>query len=185
MSISFPLLGSPRRCQRGLTLIEAVMTMTVLAICTAIAVPSYRALIQRQRVDATMHLLTTHMASARMNAVTRRIPTVVCPSDGRGACRQDSDWTQGWLMFLDRDGNGKPDDPLDILRDERAPSDPALRILSTSGRLRLRYSPDGRSIGSNITVSLCYGGQVKGEIKVSNSGRVRSLRPSKPIPCRL
>jgi type IV fimbrial biogenesis protein FimT len=169
--------------QRGLTLIEAVMTMAVLAICTAIAVPSYRTLIQRQRVDTAMHLLTTHMTSARMTAVTRRSPTAVCPSDGHGACRQDSDWTYGWLMFLDRDGNGKPDDPLDILRDERAPSDPAMRILSSGGRKRLRYLPDGRSSGSNLRVRLCYNDQLKGEIVVNNAGRVRSARPKDSVPC--
>lgn len=175
-------LESPRR-QRGVTLIEAVVTMTVLAICTAIAVPSYRALVQRQRVDATMHLLTAHMASARMTAVTRRTPTVVCPSDGQGGCRQDSDWTYGWLMFLDRDGNSKPDSPLDILREERAPSDLALRILSSDGRKRLRYLPNGRSYGSNLTVRLCYDGLLKGEIVVNNTGRVRSAQPKSSVPC--
>lgn len=174
-------LGSPRRAQRGLTLIEAVMTMAVLAICTAIAVPSYRALVQRQRVDATMHLLTAYMASARMTAVTRRSRTVVCPSDGDGGCRQDGDWTYGWLLFLDRNGNGRPDNALDILRDERAPSDVALRILSN--RKQLRYLPDGRSTGGNLTVRVCYGDLLKGKIVVSNSGRVRSERPNGSVPC--
>ena len=172
-----------RNRQRGVTLIELVITMTVLAICTAIAIPSYRALIQRQRIDATMHLLTTYMASARIAAVTHRSPTVVCPSDGSGACRTDSDWTYGWLLFLDRDGNGKPDNPHDILRDERAPSDPAMRILSSEGRKRLRYLPDGRSSGSNLRVRLCYDNELKGEIVVNNAGRVRTARPKNSAPC--
>lgn len=180
---SFHYSPEPSRRQRGVTLIEVAVTMTVLAICTAIAIPSYRTLIQRQRVDTAMHLLTAHMATARMTAVTRRSRTVVCPSDGNGGCRQDSDWTYGWLLFLDRDDNGKPDDPLDILREERAPSDRSLRILSTSGRQQLRYLPDGRSIGSNLTVRLCYDDQLKGEIMVSNSGRVRSARPKGEVPC--
>lgn len=178
----FRSLGSSRH-QRGLTLIEVIVTMTVLAICTAIAIPSYQALIRRQRVDATMHLLTTYMASARITAITRRSSTVICPSDGRGACRQDSDWTHGWLMFLDRDGNGRPDTPLDILRDERAPSDSAMRILSSDGRKRLRYLPDGRSTGSNLRVRLCYDDLLKGEIVVNNAGRVRSARPKGAVPC--
>jgi type IV fimbrial biogenesis protein FimT len=176
----FRSLGLPRR-QRGLTLIEAIVTMTVLAICTAIAVPSYQALIRRQRVDATMHLLTTYMASARITAITHRSRTVVCPSDGNGGCRQDMDWTYGWLLFLDRNGNGKPDDPFDILRDERAPSDVAMRILSN--RKQLRYLPDGRSTGGNLTVKVCYDDLLKGKIVVSNPGRVRSERPKDAVSC--
>lgn len=174
---------SSRGRQNGVTLIEAVVTMSVLAICTAIAIPSYRTLIQRQRIDAAMHLLTAHMASARMTAISLRSPTVVCPSNGHGACRQDSDWTHGWLMFLDRDGNRRPDDLLDVLRDERAPTDPAMRILSSSGRQQLRYLPDGRSSGSNLTVRLCYEGQLRGQIVVNNAGRIRSARPSGSLPC--
>jgi type IV fimbrial biogenesis protein FimT len=180
---SFCSPESARQRQNGVTLTEAAMTMTVLAICAAIAIPSYKALVRRQRVDTTMHLLTAYMASARMAAVTRRSPAVVCPSDGNGGCRQDSDWTYGWLLFLDRDGNGRPDDPQDILRDERAPSDPAMRILSSDGRKRLRYLPDGRSSGSNLRVRLCYDDQLKGEIVVNNAGRVRSARPEGTVPC--
>jgi type IV fimbrial biogenesis protein FimT len=163
------------------TLIEAIVAMAVLAICAAMAIPSYAALVRRQRVDAAMYSLTTHMASARIAAVTRRSRTVVCPSDSHGGCRQDSDWSDGWLLFLDRDGNGRPDDPADVLRDERAPSDPAMRIFSN--RKQLRYLPDGRSTGGNLTVRLCYDQRLKGKIVVSNAGRVRSERPSGEVPC--
>ncbi|MEJ1096027.1 MULTISPECIES: GspH/FimT family pseudopilin [unclassified Pseudoxanthomonas] len=176
----FRSLGSSRH-QRGLTLIEVIVTMTVLAICTAIAIPSYQALIRRQRVDATMHLLTTYMASARITAITRGSRTVVCPSDGKRGCRQDSDWTYGWLLFLDRDGNGKMDDPGDILREERAPGDAAMRILSN--RKQLRYLPDGSSAGGNLTLQVCYDNLLKGKIVVSNPGRVRSERPKGEVPC--
>ena len=82
---------------------------------------------------------------------------------------------------FDRNGNGKPDDPFDILRDERAPSDVAMRILSN--RKQLRYLPDGRSTGGNLTVKVCYDDLLKGKIVVSNPGRVRSERPKDAVSC--
>ncbi len=158
----------------GFTLLEALATLAVISICLALGVPSYRSFVERQRASTAMHLLTAHMASARSTAVSYRIPTVVCPSDRSGGCRTDGDWSQGWLMFFDKDGNRQPDLREDILRDENAPIHPSLRILSSAGRSQLRYLPDGRSAGSNLTVRLCREGLLLGRVMVSNAGRVRS-----------
>ncbi|HET6784279.1 MAG TPA: GspH/FimT family pseudopilin, partial [Pseudoxanthomonas sp.] len=139
----------------GFSLLEALVVMAVSAILLAIGVPSYRSMIENQRASSTMHLLTAYMASARGTAISYRIPTVVCPSNRTGGCRMDGDWSQGWLMFFDADGNRQPDAREDILRDENAPLHPSLRLVSSSGRPQLRYLPDGRSAGSNISVRLC------------------------------
>lgn len=168
---------------RGFSLIEAMAAMVVMVLLTGVALPAYRHLVQRQRVDAAMHLLTAYMASARLTAVNLRTVTVVCPSNGQGGCRQDGDWSEGWLMFLDKDGNRQPDDPRDILRDERAPIHPSLRIVSGSGRPQLRYLPDGRSSGSNLTVRLCQDDALLGSVIVNNAGRVRATRPARSQPC--
>lgn len=168
---------------RGFTLIEAMITLAVMATLLAIGMPSYQGFIQRQRVDSAMHLLTAHMASARMTAITHRVPTVVCPSNGNGGCRTDGDWTHGWLMFTDRDGNRRPDLPKHILRDERAPIHSSLRIVSSSRRPQLRYQPTGHSYGSNLTVRICNGDRLMGTVIVNNSGRVRSARSPGSRPC--
>ena len=134
----------PHGSTRGFSLIEAMVVMAVAAIGLAVGVPSYQGMIERTRISSAMHLLTAHMASARNTAISYRIPTVVCPSNQVGGCRTDGDWSQGWLMFFDPDGNRQPDLPQDILRDENAPIHPSLRIVSSSGRVQLRYLPDGR-----------------------------------------
>ncbi len=167
----------------GFTLIEAMIVLAVMATLLAIGLPSYQNFIQGQRVNTAMHLLAAHMASARMTAISHRAPTVVCPSNGAGGCRTDGDWTQGWLMFLDKDGNRRPDLPTDILRDERAPIHGSLRIVSSAGRSQLRYQPTGYSYGSNITVRICREDRLLGTVIVNNTGRVRSARSPGTGPC--
>ena len=175
------LLG--RASTSGFSLVEALTVMAITTIGLLVGVPSFQGMSERARVSSAMHLLTAHMASARSTAITYRIPTVVCPSNRSGGCRTDGDWSQGWLMFFDKDGNRRPDVREDILRDENAPIHPSLRILSSSGRPQLRYLPDGRSSGSNITVRLCREDELLAQIIVNNAGRVRSETVSGTKPC--
>jgi len=156
---------------------------SILLIVLAFGVPSYQGVIERQRVSSAIHLLTAHVASARSTAVTYRIPTVVCPSDRSGGCRRDGNWGQGWLTFFDPDGNRQPDIPQDILRDENAPIHPSLRIVSSGGRPQLRYLPDGRSAGSNLTIRVCKEQRLLARVIVNNGGRVRTERPNAAQPC--
>ena len=169
-----PLAAPPR----GFTLIEAIMVMMIASIWLVIGIPSYQALMENQRVSSAMHLLSAHMASARSTAITYRIPTVVCPSDRAGGCRSDGDWSHGWLMFFDPDGNRRPDSLQDVLREENAPIHPSLRIVSSRGRPQLRYLPDGRSAGSNLSVRLCRDDRLLGQVVVNNLGRVRTEKAS-------
>lgn len=168
---------------KGVTLIEVTVSMGVLAILTALAVPSFQALSRRSRVDAALHLLTSHFASARIAAITHNVPVVICPSRGDGVCRQDSDWSDHWLTFRDPDGNRQPDEAIDIYRNDPAPRNPMLRIQSTAGRRQLRYLPSGYSSGSNLTLRVCYDGVVSGLVVVNNAGRVRTARPTDSEPC--
>lgn len=172
------------RIGTGFSLVEALTVLAITAILLLIGVPSYAGLVESQRASSAMHLLTAHMASARITAITYRIPTVVCPSDRAGGCRRDGDWSQGWLMFFDADGNRQPDSRQDILRDENAPIHPSLRIVSSAGRSQLRYLPDGRSAGSNISVRLCREDKLLAQVIVNNSGRIRSETASGSTPCR-
>ena len=175
------LLG--RASASGFSLVEALTVMAITTIGLPVGAPSLQGMSERARVSSAMHLLTAHMASARSTAITYRIPTVVCPSNRSGGCRTDGDWSQGWLMFFDKDGNRQPDVREDILRDENAPIHPSLRILSSTGRPQLRYLPDGRSSGSNITVRLCREDELLAQIIVNNAGRVRSETVSGTKPC--
>ncbi len=183
LSAMYPSALGQRHGGRGFTAVELMVTMSVLAILAAMAVPSYHALQKRSQVDAALHLLTSHFASARIAAITHNVPVVVCPSQGDGTCRQDSDWSKHWLTFRDPDGNRQPDEAIDIYRNDAAPLNPRLRILSTAGRRQVRYLPTGYSSGNNLTVRVCFDEEVSGLVVINNAGRIRSARPNDSEPC--
>ena len=172
------------QCNRGFTLIELVVAMAVMAILTGIALPSMGGLVEHQRTSAAISSLTTHMHLARMTALSRNRRAVLCPSIDGSTCLAGTDWSPGWMLFVDDDGNRKPDAGDDILRADLDPTSRHLRVISTSGRQQLRYQPDGSSAGSNLTLSICNAaGQLLGRVIVNNMGRPRSERPKAPTPC--
>lgn len=169
--------------QFGFTLPELAVTLAVVAILSATALPAFRTALDRQRVTTALHLLSAQFAQARSTAVMRSEVVSVCPSRGDGRCRDDGDWSQGWALYRDPGRDGQPDTPADLLREERRAPHPALRLHSSAGRPLLRYLPDGRSAGSNLRVRVCLHGRLHGEVVVNNLGRVRSRRAAGTQPC--
>ena len=168
---------------RGVTLVELSVTITVLALMVAIGIPSMQEFRIRQQAMATANLLVSHLASARMTAISHNVPVVVCPSSVAETCRQDSQWGGHWLSFRDPDGNRRPDQGTDIYRNDTVAEDPHIRIASTRGRQHVRYQPTGMSYGTNLTIRICYDGRVAGSVVLNNSGRAHSVKGDLSTPC--
>ncbi|TBW93334.1 GspH/FimT family protein, partial [Xanthomonas citri] len=56
-------------------------------------------------------------------------------------------------------------------------------IVSTAGRSIVRFLPNGRSSGTNITISLCSNARRLADVVVNNSGRARTVRYTSPTGC--
>lgn len=164
----------------GLTLIELLVTLAVLAIGLTMGVPAMHGLIEAQRVRAVMFQLASDMAMARSTAVTRRSQVVLCPGTPEAGCRSDSQWNGGWILFEDDDKDRQPGSAADVLRVVQPLPD---GLMVSSSRNYLRYQRDGRSANSNLSLRICTGGQLRGLLVVNNSGRTRSERPMTPSPC--
>lgn len=87
------------RSQRGFTMVELMTTVAILAVITAIAVPSLRGFIQRSNAAAAANTMLTSFALARSEAVRGNTRVSVCGSKTGEDC--DGDWTGGWIVFLD------------------------------------------------------------------------------------
>ncbi|MET0889595.1 prepilin-type N-terminal cleavage/methylation domain-containing protein [Stenotrophomonas sp. SAM-B] len=175
----------PRRpsCSRhtGLTLLELMATLAVLGLLVAVAAPSFIETVSSLRADALRMQLNSAFSGARMAAVTRRENVSVCPSDDGRRCT--AEWSKGWLTYRDPLRRPQPAAEQDIL--QYYPGQTALTLLAptSAGRPRLRFRPDGSSMGINLTVTICARGRRHSRVIVNNAGRARSERLADRAPC--
>lgn len=169
---------------KGFTLIEVMVTVSVMSTLLAVGLPAFAALIETQRTSAALASLVSQMSHARLAAVKHRRPTILCPSTSGTHCDAGTDWSGGWMMFVERGDRTRPSKRSDLLQVETVPTSRHLRIRSTAGRDSLRYLPDGRSAGSNLTIVVCNNDSERlGAVVVNNAGRPRVERGPAGTAC--
>ena len=170
--MTFTRRGDRRTGQRGTTLIEQIMVITIIAILAGIAMPAMSRLLTRNQLQVAQTDFIAALNHARSTAVHTGTLVVLCPSQDGTQCSADTRWDSGWLLGHDRDHDNQPDGSL--LRVGQAYAGTML-VRSTAGRRRVRFQPDGSASGSNITLLFCHPGHVEHvlSVVVSNSGRIR------------
>jgi type IV fimbrial biogenesis protein FimT len=110
-----PHLAAPR-LQAGYTLIELMVVVAIVGILSAVAVPNFSQMMQRQRVDSQVSALVSAMRSTRAEAVKRGQQVTLCPTnnpnDNLPVCATGNpDWSRGWVVFVDNGPNMRTLDP--------------------------------------------------------------------------
>ncbi len=169
------------RTQFGFTLLELLTAMTVLAILLGIGVPSFRDTVRNNRIASQSSALFTAMTLARSEASKRGVTVSVCSSGNQATCGMPVDWSQGWILFLDTNGNGLVD----------APADTVLQVFpGLSGGVYLNPAPpaavsfrsDGSIAGAAANFVMTHPdctGQHARHIGISLRGSMRS----EAVPC--
>ncbi|MEJ2609972.1 MAG: GspH/FimT family pseudopilin [Candidatus Thiodiazotropha sp.] len=178
---------SPHQVQ-GLTLIELIISLTILLILTAIGIPGMQTLRAKNQQTTQINMYVTHFALARSLAITREQHQVICPSLNGESCLDQTDWSEGLIIFEDSDRNGErdADEPLHAWHQPITPSE--IKIHSTNGRKLVRYHANGRQTGCNLTITFCEPNDriAPKAVIVSNMGRVRVSDKSpdgSPLKC--
>ncbi|WP_457674906.1 GspH/FimT family pseudopilin [Thiolapillus sp.] len=82
--------------QRGFTLVELLMTLVVLSILMALAIPSFQKMMDRNAVTTTANDLLSSILLARSESVKQEKRVVV---------RRGSSWSEQFYVFADENNN--------------------------------------------------------------------------------
>lgn len=87
--------------ESGFTLIELILSLTVVIVLTTLGVPSVLNLIRDARLSAQADLFSTTLSTARIEAIKQRKDFTVCPSNSAAtACSTSAtDWSNGLLIW--------------------------------------------------------------------------------------
>ncbi len=177
-----------RRCaQRGVTLIEVMMVLTIAAILLAAGIPFFREFVARNRLDSAAQDLLTSLQFARSEA-TRRGGQVTLLLSGTA---DSADWGSGWSMFVDTNRDEALDAGEEVIRQGMALAAPLSLFGSSGFKNFIAFDRDGRltETGGGYLV-LCDGGKLEDggrsrsrAVLVNGAGRVRmAARNSSNVP---
>jgi type IV fimbrial biogenesis protein FimT len=131
--------------QAGFTIVELMVTLLVLSILLAAAVPTFRDFTRNNRMVAAQNDLVTAMNVARSEAIKRSADVILCPVlENTTTCTTSTNWTTGWMVRTAADVT-----PLQVW------SAPGGDITATSTASELMYQPIG-TVATGATFTIQY-----------------------------
>jgi type IV fimbrial biogenesis protein FimT len=162
----------------GFTLVELIVTITIVGILSALAGPAITTLIANQRLSSQANDLLSDLAFSRSEAVKRSSGSAATPS-GITICKTADPnaatpscdattaaaWTAGRIVFVDNNGDGVRDAADQILRirqELEGPTPGANRLLGdgdsdgTANRITFRSNgATNLGLGAEYQLTLC------------------------------
>ncbi len=147
----FSLADRSARRAEGFSLIEMLTTMSILAILLAIASPGLASLTSANSLSAAQGELAAAMMLARGEALKRGTPVGLAAAVPlRGA-----EFSGGWTIFVDTNGNGAFDAGETIVRQQPA-FHGDVRVATSSGATVIAFNGRGFLTPSTmVTFTVC------------------------------
>ncbi|GAC15114.1 type IV fimbrial biogenesis protein FimT [Aliiglaciecola lipolytica E3] len=165
----------PNTLQKGVTLVELMIGLAIVAIILVVAIPAAQGIIVKNRIVAEINEISGVIQFARANAVDEQLNTIVCPTADFSTC--STNWNQVKMVFGDEDGNGSRGDDEDILV--------ATSLISENNYVTgpgqaIRFNPNG-SANAQSSILICHDSKeatYARELTVTPQGRVKMSQDS-------
>lgn len=172
--------------QRGFTIIELMVVITIAAILIAVATPSMVNFLADWRVKDAANSMIGQLRLARIEAIRQSRPVALCPvaTAGSTTCSTTvTDWKNGWLMFLDNNNDGIYNTANGDVLIKQQPALPGLAQMQKNQPKGLVFLPTGlmKLSGSTSTFNIQSSFQLSGSSAsvscayISSVGRVRMV----------
>lgn len=173
------------RLSRGVTLLELMVVIAIVAILTTLAV-GLGPLVDNNRRTALVGDLLSAINFARYQALSRGLPVTLCRSNDvtLKSCGGGTGWENGWIVFVDPGNPGVIDTTGGVMETILATHE-ALKsrqtVRGTAGVVdRITFNPLGINTGTAGTLLVCDSRGIKEAraIVLSTGGSVKSDTPS-------
>ena len=171
---------------RGFSLMELLMTLSVLAVLGGLAVPAFGGMLMDSRRAVAVNGFIHSVFLARSTAIQSGETVSICRStDARTCSNRTSNWQDGWLVFVNTDRDQPP------VRDE---DETVLAVFAawpagsiTSNRVSYSFKPNNHGV-VNGTVVFCdrRGSPEARAVIINTAGRPRVARRdsnNRPLRC--
>ncbi len=88
---------------RGVTALELLIVVSISALLGALAWPGFQASLARAQLQSQRNALHHALHQARRESIKRNEFVAVCKSADGNRCNPASNWSDGWLVFVDLD----------------------------------------------------------------------------------
>jgi len=166
----------------GVSLAELLIVLLLATILLGVAVPNYRAALERQQLRIAVNDLVAAINLTRSHAMARGGQVMLAPLEPAGAA-----WRLGWVVFIDENGNRRPDAG-ELLLLRRGPIAEGVMVASVFSSAAapqyLAYNAAGRACSASNSLAARWGtlsltqGDSTRNIKINMLGRVRVCDPA-------
>lgn len=173
--IYLPVKQTMHLKQRGLTLLEMMMGISIIGLTMTFVVPSAHSIFTQNRIISEINRTSSLLQYARLHAVETKQTITVCPASNFSTC--SNDWSASKIVFADVNDNNIRDSTEPLLLSTETSE---LQNVMTGPNTAIQFFFTGSS-ATPTTIKICNAGEearFSRALFVSLQGRVTMSKDS-------